>query len=94
MQLFTIKGNRYYTNITEGTQISKCIDFLSDGCSSYAISFGNSKESVITEQNIEGHNSLLLRKMNFDKCFVPDRAKHLTDSKEVLKKGLDLIELL
>lgn len=94
MKQITIKGKRYYTNILEGEKVNKCIDFLSDGCSSYAISFGNKEKDTITKQNIEGFNSLLLRNMNFDCCFLPERVKDLKDSKEVLKKGLDLIELL
>lgn len=94
MREIYINNKRYWTNLIDGESITKCISFLSDGCSSYAISFGNDKANAITEQKIEGFEALLLRKMNFERCLLPDRAKDLRDSNKVLEKGLDLIELL
>jgi hypothetical protein len=94
MKLITIKGHRFVTNITDYNLLNKCIEFLSDGCSSYAISFSNKEKDIIKTTNIEGFKANYLRNMNFDKCFLPERAKDITEARKVLQKGLDLIELL
>ena len=89
-----VAGKSYYTNITDINLIHKCKRFFSDGCSSYAISFDNESEDIIKSVKIEGFPANYLRKMNFEKCFLPASAAMLNDSKQVLQKGLDLIELL
>jgi len=94
MKEFKVNGVSYYSNIKDYERLAKCINFFSDGCTSYAISFDNQKESIIQTINLEGIYVHYLRKMNFEQCFLPQRAKDLKESKEVLQKGLDLIEIL
>ena len=90
----TVKEKHYFTNISDSKNIQKCLQFFSDGCSSYAVSFNNNEKDIIKETKIEGFRANYLRKMNFNECFVPMWAQNIKDSKQVLEKGLDLIELL
>ena len=94
MKKIKVKDSTYYTNILDLSKTIKCVKFFSDGCTSYAISFNNKQSDIIKQVNLEGHKVNYLRNMNFNECFIPERAKGLTDSESVLKKGLDLIELL
>ena len=93
MKKVIVNNKEYWSNI-EGERLQKCIMFFSDGCSSYAISFDNKESDIIDRVSIEGMEANILRGFNFKKCFVPNIVKDYKDSDMVLRKGLDLIELL
>jgi len=90
----TVEGKKYYTNITDKQRLAKCVNFCKSGCLSYAISFDNSKDAIIQTVSLKNIKVNYLRKMNFEQCFLPERAANLNDSESVLKKGLDLIEIV
>ena len=92
--IIEVANKRYFTNIQDDEYIQKCKKFFSDGCQSYAVSFENNQKDIIKIANIDNMPAAYLRKMNFQKCFLPISASHLDDSIKVLQKGLDLIELL
>ena len=89
-----VNGSKYETNLTEKEQIDKCIKFFSDGCLSYAISFNNSPGNVITRMKVDNMELYVLRGFNFNYKFVPMRHAGINTAKDLLEKGLDLIELL
>ena len=90
----TINGRVYLTNVNDPSKITKCIDFFSDGCLSYAISFDNEKSSIIQNTKYKNKDVAYLKRMNFEQVFIPIRAKDVKTSEKMLKKGYDLIELL
>ena len=94
MKKINVQGIDYFTNIEDLELILKCVNFFSNGCTSYAVSFENEKESIINESKANGMDVKYLRDFNFQKYFIPKRAAGLTDAKQILSKGLDLIELL
>lgn len=91
--IITVDHNRYFTNLTDESQIEKCRNFYSEGCTSYAISFNNLPQWVIYRTNEKGFDSLILKNMNNEYKFVPEDVKDISDSNEIIKKGLTMIEL-
>lgn len=89
-----INDKKYYTNVSNQILLDKCVKFFSDGCQSYAISFDNKQSDIITTVKIDGMLVNYLRNMNFSQCFIPERLSNVTNSIEILEKGIDLIELL
>jgi hypothetical protein len=94
MKKIIIDNKSYFTNIDDITKIQKCIDFYKTGCTNYAISFDNIPKDVINETTCKGSKIKLLRRMNFSDCFMPAHVAMENYSEDVLKKGIDLIELI
>lgn len=92
--IIKVNDERYFTNINDVHQLNKCKEFFSDGCTSYAISFNNLPKDVITKMKVDKMECYVLRGFNFDFMFVPEKVKDIREAKELLSKGLDLIELL
>ena len=88
-----VKNKEYYTNITNKDLIDKCINFFLDGCTSYAISFENKPEYVISKQRIKNIDCKVLKGFNNELKFVPVHAKEAKNIDSLLSKGLDSIEI-
>lgn len=89
-----INGNEYYTNLTDEYLIEKCKEFFSDGCTSYAISFYNLPKDIITRLKVDKFECYVLKGFNFDFKFVHKRHSDINNAKELLGRGVDLIELI
>ena len=84
---------QYYTNITDESLIQKCKEFYSSGCLSYAVSFYNLPNWAICKTKEKGFDCLILKEWNNEYRFVPEEVKDVTNVDEVIKKGLNVIEL-
>ena len=90
----TINGRVYLTNVSDPSKITKCIEFYSSGCLSFAVSFGNDESSIIQKTTSKNMEVSYLKRMNFEQVFIPIEARDVKTSEKMLKKGYDLIELL
>lgn len=90
----TINDRAYLTNVNDPVKLNKCIEFFREGCSSFAISFNNHKNDIIQEIKLKGHHVAYLKRANLGQLFIPIIAKDADTSEKILKKGLDLIEIL
>jgi hypothetical protein len=94
MKHIKVNNSIYSTNIEDLRLIKKCIDFFSDGCVSYAISFFNEPESVITKMKIDKMECYVLKGFNFNYRFVPVEYEKINTVEDLASKFLNLIELI
>jgi hypothetical protein len=89
-----VGGKGYYTNIEDQELIKKCVGFFSQGCTSYAISFHNLPKMIAFRTIENGHSSYILKDFNFNYKFISIEFKDYSSAKDLIRKGLTLIELV
>lgn len=94
MKRINVNNKLFSTNIEDLRLVKKCVDFMSDGCTSKAISFHNDPDSIITKMKVDKTEFYVLKGFNFNYRFVPVEYEKINNVEDLAKNYLDLIELI